>query len=194
VTPGGPPTATETPVPCNVQFSDVTTDYWAYSYINYMACNGYVSGYSDGSFRPGNNTTRGQLSKIIVLGEGWAIDTTGGPHFSDVQPDSPFYDYIETAYNYGIISGYSDGSFRWGTNVTRAQLSKIVVSAQGWAIDTTGGPHFSDVPESSPFYTYIETAYNHGIISGYTDGSFRWGNNATRAQLSKIIYLALVGQ
>ena len=38
------------------------------------------------------------------------------------------------------------------------------------------------------FYSYIETAYNHGIISGYADGTFRPGNNATRGQISKIVY------
>ena len=174
-----------------ISFSDVPADYWAYSYISYMACNGYVSGYSDGTFRPGNNTTRGQLSKIIVLSEGWPIDTTSGPHFSDVPATNPFYSYIETAYHHNVISGYADGTFKWGNNVTRGQVSKIVVSAESWPIDTTGGPHFSDVPPSNTFYNYIETAANRGVITGYTDGTFKWGNNATRAQLSKIIYLAL---
>jgi hypothetical protein len=174
-------------------FSDVTQGDYYYTPVNSLASNNIISGYSDGSFRPYNNTTRGQLSKIVVLGEGWAIDTTGGPHFSDVPADSTFYDYIETAYNHGVISGYSDGTFRWGNNVTRAQLSKIVVAARGWAIDTTGGPHFSDVPASDPFYGYIETAFNRGIISGYADITFRPGNNATRAQISKIVYNALNG-
>lgn len=180
-----PPCAT-----CSITFSDVhSTDYF-YAAVQYLSCAGAISGYSDGTFRPYNNTTRGQLSKIVVLAEGWAIDTHGGPHFSDVPTSNAFYTYIETAYNHNIISGYSDGTFRWGNNVTRAQLSKIVVNAKGWAIDTHGGPHFSDVPSSNAFYTYIETAYNHGIISGYSDGTFRWGNNATRGQIAKIVYNA----
>lgn len=190
VPPGSTPTATVTLCPIN--FSDVhPTDYF-YDAVQYLYCHGAISGYSDGTFRPYNNTTRGQLSKIVVLAEGWAIDTTGGPHFSDVQQDNPFYDYIETAYNHQIISGYSDGTFRWGNNVTRAQLCKIIVSAEAWAIDTTGGPHFSDVPTTDPFYGYIETAYNHSIISGYADGTFRPGNYATRGQISKIVYNAVV--
>jgi hypothetical protein len=166
------------------------TDYF-YEPVRYLLCAGAISGYSDNTFRPYNNTTRGQLSKIVVLAEGFPIDTTGGPHFTDVPTDNPFYDYIETAYNHLVISGYSDGTFRWGNNVTRGQLSKIVVSAEGWDTDATGGPHFSDVPVSDPFYTYIETAYNHGVISGYSDGTFRPGNNATRGQISKIVYNAV---
>jgi 5'-nucleotidase/2',3'-cyclic-nucleotide 2'-phosphodiesterase/3'-nucleotidase/5'-nucleotidase len=65
------------------------------------------------------------------------------------------------------------------------------VNAEGWTIDTHGGPHFADVPTDSPFYPYIETAYNRAIIAGYSDGTFKPGTNATRGQLSKIIYSAL---
>ncbi|MGI8586143.1 MAG: S-layer homology domain-containing protein [Chloroflexia bacterium] len=178
---------------CTLTFSDVHPSDYFYTPVQYLVCRGVVAGYADATFRPYANTTRGQLSKIIVLGEGWAIDTSGGPHFRDVPPSNPFYGVIETAYHHGVISGYSDGTFRWGNNVTRAQLCKIIVGAQGWAINTTGGPHFTDVSISNTFYGVIETAYNHGIISGYSDGTFRWGNNAIRGQIAKIVYLALTG-
>ena len=156
-----------------------------------MFCAGAISGYGDATFRPGNNATRGQLSKIVVLAEGFALNTTGGPHFTDVPTDNPFYAFVETAYNRGIISGYSDGTFRWGANVTRGQLSKIIVVAEGWPLSTTGGPHFTDVPTDNPFYAFVETAYNRGIISGYADNTFRPFNNATRGQISKIVYGAV---
>jgi hypothetical protein len=161
--------------------------------VTYLACAGAISGYSDGTFRPYNNTTRGQLSKIVVLAEGWAIDMGGGPHFSDVQVGSAFYDYVETAYNKGIISGYADNTFRPNANVTRGQLSKIVVSAEGWAINLAGAPHFNDVHAGSAFYSYVETAFNRGIVSGYADGTFRPGNSAIRGQIAKIMYGAIVG-
>src|SRR5207253_847700 len=101
-------------------------------------CVGAISGYADTTFRPYSNTTRGQLCKIVVLAEGMPIDTAGGPHFSDVLVSNPFYSFIETAYNARIISGYSDSTFRWSSNVTRGQLCKIVVNARGWSIDTGG--------------------------------------------------------
>jgi hypothetical protein len=53
------------------------------------------------------------------------------------------------------------------------------------------------VPPFDPFYTLIETAYNHGIISGYECGQncleFRPGENATRGQVAKIVHLAVTG-
>jgi hypothetical protein len=186
-----PPNPTATSAPCTISFSDVNTTDYFYEPVRYLTCAGAISGYSDNTFRPYNDTTRGQLSKIIVLARGWAIDTTGAPHFTDVTSTNPFYTHIETAYNHGIISGYDDGTFKWGNNVTRGQLSKITVLAMDWATNTTGGPHFTDVPTTHPFYVYIETAYNHGIISGYDDNTFRAGNPATRGQIAKIVYNAV---
>src|SRR5207253_2375577 len=104
-TPGGP-TNTPQPTPCTT-FSDVPSTYWAYQYINYLVCHTVISGYADGTFRPGNLSTRGQIAKMVVLGEGWQIDTTNGPHFTDVPTSHAFYGYIETAYHHGAISGYA---------------------------------------------------------------------------------------
>src|SRR5439155_8493125 len=85
--------------------------------------------------------------------------------------------------------------YRPVNNVTRAQLCKIVVLAEGWPTYTPLMPTFWDVPDTDPFYGYVETAYQHGIISGYSCGKgcreFRPGNNATRGQICKIGYLAV---
>jgi hypothetical protein len=187
----GTPTPVVTPTPCPIHFSDVqSTDYF-YEAVRYLYCIGAISGYADGTFRPYNNTTRGQLSKIIVLAEGWTLYTPPSPTFSDVPATDAFYTYIETAHSQGIISGYADNTFRPGNNVTRGQLSKIIVLAQSWAIYTPPAPTFSDVPATDSFYSFIETAFYHSIISGYADNTFRPGNSATRGQISKIVYLAI---
>jgi len=166
------------------------TNYF-YNAVQYLYCNGVISGYDDGTFRPYNDTTRAQLCKIVVLAEGWPIYTPPNSTFSDVPPDSSFYIFVETAYHQNIITGYSDGTFRPDSNVTRGQLCKIVVLAQGWTDECPPSGHFTDVPPSDPFYCYVETAYNHAIISGYSDGTFRPGNPATRGQICKIVYQAI---
>ena len=192
VTPSnGTYTPTPSPTECAISFSDVQpTDYF-YVPVQYLYCRGVISGYADGTFRPSNDTTRGQLSKIVVLAYGLPAYSPLSPTFFDVATDNPFYQYIETAYHNGIISGYADGTFRPGNKVTRGQLCKIIVIAAGWSSYMPPAPSFTDVPTDHPFYTYIETAHNHGIISGYIDGTFRPGNNATRGQISKIVYNAV---
>jgi beta propeller repeat protein len=176
---------------CTVSFTDVTATDYFYTPVQALTCSGAISGYSDHTFRPYTNTTRGQLAKIVVIAANWPLDLSNGPHFNDVPGSNPFYNYIETAYNRGIISGYADGSFRWGANVTRGQLSKIIVGAKGWGIDTSGGPHFNDVPATNAFYGFVETAFHRGIVSGYADGSFRLGADATRGQIAKIVDAAV---
>jgi hypothetical protein len=209
-------TATATATVCSVSFSDVT-DPTAYYYapVHYLACHGVVGGYSDGTFRPFNNTTRGQMSKIVVLAESLPIQTpaAGGYTFTDNPPGSTFFDYIETAVANGIVGGYACGGlnpqtglteicdganrpyYRPGNFVTRGQLTKIVVIAaqqvQGWTLVNPATASFSDVPVGSTFYTYIETAVCHSILGGYADGTFQPSNNATRGQISKIVYYAL---
>ena len=184
-------TSTATVTACSITFSDVLPSDYFYEPVRYLYCAGAISGYADNTFRPYNDTTRGQLSKIVVLAEGFPINTGGGPHFSDVPETNPFYAFVETANNRGLISGYADGTFRPGNNVTRGQLSKIVVLAMGWSLYIPSTPTFSDVGTGNAFYSHIETAYAHGIISGYADGTFRPGNNATRGQIAKIVYGAI---
>jgi len=176
------------------------TDYF-YEAVRYLYCRGVISGYVDGSFRPHNLTTRGQLCKIVVLAEGFPIYTPPAPTFIDVPADYAFFPYVETAYHQGIVSGYGCGAgcleFRPGTAVTRGQLCKIVVLGEGWALYAPPVPTFRDVSVTDAFYAYVETAYLHGIISGYGCGEscleFRPGNSATRGQICKIVYLAVTG-
>jgi hypothetical protein len=132
------------------------------------------------------------MVKIIVLAFGYDIYTPTSPTFTDVPVDHPFYVFVETAAYNNIVSGYDDGTFRPYANVTRGQLSKIVVVAATWPNINPPEPTFTDVPISHPFYTFIETAACHQIISGYSDGTFRPFSDATRGQISKIVYLAVI--
>src|SRR5205814_730829 len=85
-TPTTPSTATSTPTACIMKFKDVHPEDWFYGYVEWMYCHGVVSGYNTTPpcdagqipcFKPGNNTTRGQMAKIIVLAFGFTINTSG---------------------------------------------------------------------------------------------------------------------
>ncbi len=192
-TPTAQASATATSIPqCEISFSDVSPVDYFYDGVRYLFCAGAISGYQDGTFKPYENATRGQLAKIITLAENWPIELPETPHFSDVPAGSTFYSFIETAYSHGVISGYEDGTFRPDNNVTRGQIAKIVVLARGWEPVYTG-EHFSDVASGSTFHPFVEAALTHGILSGYEDGTFRPGNNATRGQIAKIVHLAESG-
>jgi hypothetical protein len=94
---------------------------------------------------------------------------------------------IEELMDQGVISGNDDGSFAPNRQLNRAEVSKVIVLASGVDIDTTGGPHFPDVSESTWYYDYIETMYNMGWINGYPDGQFRPGVGINRAEIAKMV-------
>ena len=60
--------------PATPSFNDVSSNYWAYGYIETAVSHGVISGYGDGSFRPGNPVTRGQVAKMIFIARGWTLE------------------------------------------------------------------------------------------------------------------------
>jgi hypothetical protein len=183
-----------TACPPDRPFNDVPVESTFYNPVSGLVTTGAASGYGDGSFRPMNTTTRGQLAKLVVLAFNLPLATDDTQHFSDVPADHAFFAYVETAYSRGLISGYSDGTFRPFNNITRGQVAKVVVLAAGWQLANPATSTFSDVPADSTYYRYVETAYAKGIISGYGDGTFRPGNSATRGQIAQVTMLAATVQ
>jgi len=186
-----PPAATPTGEPCTITFSDVTASYWAYQYIYRLACDNMVNGYSDGTFRPENPTTRAQLAKILILAMGWPLTDPSSPTFNDVPTTHPFYRYIETAVEHGVVSGYGDGNFRPDAYVTRAQVAKMLVVAGGWTAASQGTVQLGDVPPDYWAWSYIQAAIQHGLFTGYGDNHFRPSMLATRAQLAKVLVVSM---
>jgi len=197
---------------CAITFTDVDQNNPFYPFIRCLACRGIVSGYADGTYRWGNNVTRGQLAKIIA---GSANLQNGIPStqqtFADVPPTNAFWLFIERLAPTGAIAGYTCGGpgepcdpqnrpyFRWSNPATRGQIAKIAANAAGFndPIPTTQQT-FADVPVTNPFWLFIERLGLRGIISGYACGGpgepcdpqtrpyFRWGANTTRGQMAKI--------
>jgi hypothetical protein len=108
--------------------------------------------------------------------------------FTDVPVGSTFWLYVERAALHGVIGGYSDGTFRPSNSVTRAQTAKFGANAAGYneTIPPTQQT-FSDVPPSDTFWAYIERVTMHGVVGGYSDGTFRPTNTVTRGQTTKFI-------
>ena len=85
-----------------------------------------AEGFPDGTFRPNQAVTSGQLAKMVADGLNIPPANPTTPSFSDVPRDSIFYQYIEGAVADGIISGYPDGTFRPNDNIVREQTNSIL--------------------------------------------------------------------
>ena len=111
------------------KFSDVDGGAWFAKNVGYAAENSIVSGYEDGSFRPGNTITREEFAAMIC--RFMKYDTSASEVFSDVPPEHWAAPYIAAMKANGIISGYEDGSFGLGRNITRAEAIAIINRALG---------------------------------------------------------------
>lgn len=162
-------------------------------YVENLSQRGIIDGVWNGSswvFNTNANAPRRLVVRWVMRARPWEFNIGGAPHFWDAPASDADFNYIETAVNRGIISGYADGSFHPDADVTRGQMAKILCLAMGYPLANPPTPTFSDVPYGSTFYQYIETLVARGIVGGYADGTFRPGNPVTRGQLTKFIYNA----
>lgn len=117
--------------------------------------------------------------------------------FVDVAVTSPYKTSFDELYALGIINGYEDGTIRPENNITRAEVTKMVVAAMGPSyteaaqgaagIDT----EFYDVPGGHWAAGYISTGVANGFINGNGDGTFDPESNVTYAQIVKMIVCAM---
>lgn len=113
--------------------------------------------------------------------------------FSDVSSDHWAYQAIQSLVKKKIMNGYSDSSFGPDKLLTRAETTKILVLAtqqSNPALDQTKELPFSDVDKLDPLLPYIRFAFDHSIIKGYSDQTFRPSNSISRAEYMKIFILA----
>lgn len=176
------------------KFTDIET-YWGATYVDFLYNAGITTGYEDGTFRPDQKITRAQFAAMLYRYLG--LDES---KYADVE--LPFADNakigayavpaIKALYTEGIINGSagSDGKLYFNPNnsLTRAQAATMIGRTQekGYAsVDLT----FTDAAKIPAYATaYIQTMVAQGIISGYTDGSFKPNNPITRGQMAKILY------
>ena len=206
---GGANIPPPTPTACPVTFSDVPPGSAFYPFVRCLACEGIVSGYGDGTFRPNLPVTRAQLAKIVSKSAGY-FETPAAQTFADVPPGSAFHRYVEQLAARGIVGGYACGGpgepcdpqdrpyFRPGGEVTRGQAAKIADAAARLSAPPVGAQTFEDVPPGSPFYEWVEPLARAGLVSGYACGGsgepcgpgarpyYRPGAGVTRGQAAKL--------
>jgi len=107
--------------------------------------------------------------------------------FTDLSATSRYATAIEYLSTAGIIGGYSDGSFRPGNLVNRAEFLKLAIESSGIRTDSTNQIKFSDIDETAWYAKYVRKAYGEGWVKGYDDGSFRPENPITKAEGLKMI-------
>ena len=150
----------------------------------------YITGYKDGTFRPKSNVTRSEIAVMLyrLLTQMQDIEEPEGAvwRFLDTPPGTWYDTAVCTLALEGIVNGYEDGSFRPEHMVTRAEF--VTMALRLVRITPSGaGRQFKDVSQTHWAVGYIQTAAGSGLITGYSDGTFRPNQYITRAEAVTIL-------
>ncbi|MDO5634687.1 MAG: S8 family serine peptidase [Micrococcus sp.] len=159
-----------------------------YEPVRWMQCNGITTGYADGTYRKYNDITRGESLTFLfryIDPEHTAPETSP---FPDVRAGSTFYPAITWAAAQGVTTGYTDGTFKPGRDVTRGEFAAFVYRAL--AVDPFTAPAqspYADVPAGSAHYEAIAWLHAQGLIRGYSNGTYAPHQQITRGEVAVIM-------
>ena len=156
-----------------------------------------------GTTTPGGTTPGGSKPGSTTPGSAWWWgDTSGSGNTGTIynagstptQQATPFVDLddahawaipaIVDLYSKGIIAGRTSTLYDPDAAVTRAEFTKLVVGASGLA--PAGTPSFADAAEHWAA-TWIATAEQYGIVTGYTADTFAPDKTINRQEMAAIV-------
>ena len=177
----------------NVDFLDVSRVDWFYYDVRYVCENGLMNGTSRNRFSPYGTATRGMLVTILYRMEN-EPRCFGSAAFSDVKPGAYYEKAVIWASQNGIVSGYTDGTFRPDAPVTREQLASILYRYTLYrgqdvsAGETTSLTGYGDAQAVSSYaLPAMRWACGTGILQG-ANGKLNPSGLATRAQLAAMLH------
>ena len=161
---------------------------WYEAAVNEMAGRKILNGSADGAFNGETGVTRAGFAAIIVRALGLPAD--GKADFTDVNSADWCYGAVGTAVEYGIVSGYSDGSFKPNKNITRLEAMVMLQRAAkltGWSGASGSLDGFTD---SASVGAWAQDAARFSVGSGLimgSNGKLAPNENISRAQTAVVV-------
>ena len=132
------------------------------------------------------------LALVLVLA--MVLTTVSGAVFSDVPTTHNYSEAIDMLNDLGILTGYSDGTYKPEGTITRAEMCAVIyrtLSGKTNAANFVGASAFSDVASNFWGVGYVNYCTELGIVNGYPDGTFLPDNRITYAEAVTMIIRAL---
>jgi uncharacterized protein YkwD len=128
------------------------------------------------------------LTGTLIAATTTTIATANSNVLSDVSINDRYAEAILTLHQAGIISGHKDGTFKTGEKLRRAELTKLLLEADGIEIKNHATPCFDDVKDQAQWYfDPICTAKTLDIARGYEDNTFDPTGYVNRAEAINLL-------
>lgn len=170
-------------------FTDIQ-GHWAETHIQKAVNLGMIEGYPDGRFQPNKPINRIEFTAMLV--RALKLDGDGASlHFTDQSPNQiPAWAERELslALEKGLVTGYSDGSFRPNQWISRVEMTAMIMRAIEVEAASDTATSFSD-DSSIPNWAkgYVVEAVNAEIIQGRSNNRFVPHDNGTRAEATVML-------
>ncbi len=175
-------------------YPDVCGTNWFYSAVKYVSNAGYMKGYSNGYFGPADALQRQDF--VVTLARIAGVDLTEYEDaecgLTDVNKGTYYYSAICWAVEQGIITGYENGKFGVGDQITREQIATILYRYLGSPdIEGNSSTILADFSDAGKISAFAENAMlwavENGIIKGMNDTTLAPLKSASRAEIATII-------
>jgi hypothetical protein len=168
-------------------FADIADNFWGRDAIDYVVLRGLFNGVSKDEFSPNGTMTRAML--VTVLSRLAGESGKGASTYTDVNANAWFAASVAWAEENGIVD--AGGKFRPDDKATREEMADMLYRFADMLykkIDITGAKDFTDSAKVNSKYTdAVKFCTASGIIGGYSDGSIKPQNSATRAEVATMI-------
>lgn len=163
--------------------------------IEVLASRAIIDGMDDVSYCPDNTMTRAQFATIVIRALG--VPERDGYNFADVNENDWFYNYVNTAYHYGIINGVSDTEFNPEGEITREEMVTMTARAAklcGMMTDYNEESTRNTLAEFPDYITVSDWAMSAMAFCYYEkllDGSvmnIEPKTKITRAEMAQLLY------
>lgn len=173
-------------------FTDVENSSDIASAVQFLKDHDVIGGYPDGSFKPDNVVSRVEALKFILKGVNKTLQTVGRLPFKDTNSNQWYANYVATAYNNSIVSGYSDLTFKPAKTVNRAEFLKMLLLAMNVQVDAhVTQDVFTDVSKTSWYAPYVKYAKDKNLIATNSN-RFKPDEGMTRSEVAEVIYRMIV--
>ncbi len=166
-----------------------TGGHWGGQYLEVMASQGIINGYSDNTFKPDRQITRAEFTAILAKSSGLLPDQSSGGGFNDVPESHWAASAISLARQQGWVGGYPGNLFLPDRPITREEMVSILVRYGGLTdVESDLLQDFQDNARVSGWARKVmNIAVARELVKGY-NGRLRPGDNTTRAEAAVMFY------
>jgi len=173
-------------------FSDVKSSAWFYDYVMFAYNHGLMVGIGTNpmQFSPNQTTTRGMMVTILYRMAG-NPDVSGMANpFNDIADGLWYTNAVKWASANGIVSGYGNGKYGPGDDITREQMAVILanyIKFMGYTLPSDAATEFKDEADIASWaLEAVKLLQAAGIVSGKGEGVYDPKGKATRAEIATI--------